>query len=174
MVCFNGKKLKFEKSCKELNIDILEIDLSVQYNNYLKQTAIYTPSPQKDIPEENQLDICSETFPHIICGSGTSQILLEHIIAKTDNMTLYINSNENGSHHIPHCHVKYNSYTNYCTLSLVDYKKLTPDGDLKNAIVCKAQQILAKNIQAARKKWNEIDTPLKFKIVNNIFTTEYQ
>lgn len=169
-----NKKTDFEKSCNELKIDITEIDLNEIYNEYLKENTIYKPSAQENIPIENQVDICDKSFTHIICGPGTTQIFLEHNIGEKDNIKLYINSNEEGRHHIPHCHVKYNNYENYCVLSLVDYQKIEPDGKTKNAVVCKAQSILADNIQLARKKWNEINSLLKFKICNGNYTSEYQ
>ncbi len=167
------KKSIFEESCKELNIKVYEIDLEKLYNKYVQQNTIYNPSPQAEISKEDQIDICSQSFDHIICGAGTSQILLEHTIVEKDNIRLYINSNENARHNLPHCHVHYNSRTNYCVLSLVDYQKLAPDNNVKNAIICKAQRILSKHIQYARHLWNRIESPLKFKIVNGEYTNEY-
>lgn len=168
------KKELFEKSCSELNIEIMEIDLSTPYEKYRKIHYIYKPSPQQEIPPTDRLAICQESFNPIICGTGTSQIFLEHYVGEKDGIELYINSNENGRHKLPHCHVKYNSINNYCVLSLVDFEKIEPDGKIKNAIVCKAQSILKNNIQTARKKWNEINAPIKFKIVNGIYTAEFQ
>lgn len=165
----------FETDCEEIGMEIEHIDLHTEYLLYMKgKTPIYKPSPQEDIPHEHQMKICCDSFPHIICGEGTRQELLEHEVAQKDSIMLYINSNELNEHHIPHCHVKYNGVSNYCVLSLVDFKKLTPDGNKRNAIIKKAQELLKENIQPARKKWNEIVSLMKFKIENGLYTEEYE
>lgn len=168
------KKELFEKSCTELEIKIINIDLDVQYKEYCKEHYFYKPTKQSGIPLRDRVSICRETFNPIICGHGTTQIFLEHNIGGEDGIELYINSNENGRHKKPHCHVKYNSISNYCVLSLVDFEKIEPDGNIKNAIVCKAQAILQKNIQYAREKWNTIDAPIKFKVDNGIYSSDLE
>lgn len=160
----SDKKLDFENSCQQVNIPFSLIDLDKEYAQYKKDHTLYKPSKQDDIPEENKVSICKETFPSIICGKGTSQIFLEHYVGKKDGIKLYINSNEITGHNIPHCHVKYNHINNYCVLSLVDAKKIAPDGNLKNAVIYKAQNILQKNIQKAREIWNDVSSLMKFEI----------
>ncbi len=168
------KQTLFEKSCKELNIVVKNYDQSFYYNEYKQQNQIYIPTKQKEIATTDCVEICSESFSKIICGPGTTQILLEHYIDEKDSITLYINSNEITKHNIPHCHVKYKSDKNYCVLSLVDFTKIEPDGGRKNAIICKAQSILKNNIQLARKTWNEIHSLFKFKMVEGQYTSEYE
>lgn len=169
------KMALFEADCKEIGMEVEHIDLHTEYMSFMKgKTPIYKPSPQEYIPSEQQLKICCDSFLHIMNSEGTCQDVLEHNIAQKDSIMLYINSNELNEHHIPHCHVKYNKISNYCVLSLVDFEKLAPDGNIRNAVIKKAQELLKKNIQPARKKWNEIVSLMKFKYENGQYTSEYE
>lgn len=170
----SDKRDAFVSACNELAIKIEEIDLHDLYDDYVQQHYVYDPTYQDPIPEENMVPICSQSYQKIICGFGTKQVFLEHKITEKDNIELYINSNEMTGHHTPHCHVKYNDRKNYCVLSLIDYEKIEPDGGVKNAVICKAQELLQKHIQEARKKWNEINALLEFRIVNEEYTSEVQ
>ena len=170
---FDKQKL-FEQACKELDITAKIHDFEDYYEEFKQKKQIYKPSQQKEIPEDDCVDICEEFFPKIMCGPGVSQILLEHSVGEIDGISLYINSNEMTGHHTPHCHVKYNGVKNYCVLSLVDYKKIAPDGDIENAIIRKAQQVLKNNIQLARQTWNKIHSQLKFKVINGQYTSDYE
>lgn len=167
------KKSDFVESCKEVGIEIEEVNLEKYYDDYVEENRVYSPSKQDDIPSENMIIICNRDVNKIICASGTKQVFLEHKIANKDNIQIYINSNEIAGHSVPHCHVKYNEISNYCVLSLVDFKKLAPDKNKTNAVVCRAQELLKGHIQEARKKWNEIDSPLKFKISNGEYSSEF-
>lgn len=166
------EKDDFVSSCKEVGIVAKEVDLKKLYAAFSKEHSPYVPSKQQDIPEENMLNVCEQDVCEIICGPGTKQILLEHKIAGKDNINIYINSKENAQHNIPHCHIKYNGESNYCVLSLIDFEKLAPDGNLRNAVVRKAQELLKQHIQEARKKWNEIDSTTKFAVLNGEYTSE--
>ena len=168
-----NQQTEFICLCKEVKINPVEIDLEEYYADYVERNYVYSPSKQTDIPAENMLIVCSQDVDKIICGSGTKQVFLEHIIAKKDNIQIYMNSNEITGHNIPHCHVKYNDINNYCVLSLVDYEKIAPDGNIKNAVVCRAQKLLEEYIQDARKKWNEIKSPQKFKVSDGKYTSEH-
>ena len=169
----NDKEIDFICSCKEVEIETQEIDLERFYADYVEQHYAYTPSKQEDIPAENMSIVCAQDVDKIICGSGTKQVFLEHKITEKDNIQIYINSNEITGHNIPHCHVKYNNINNYCVLSLINYEKLAPDGNIKNAVVCKAQELLEEHIQDARKKWNEINSLLKFKVSEGKYISEF-
>ena len=168
-----NKKIDFISSCEEVKIETKEIDLEKYYDDYVEQHYAYSPSKQEDIPVENMVIISNQDVDKIICGSGTKQVFLEHKIAEKDNIKIYINSNEITGHNIPHCHLKYNDNNNYCVLSLIDLEKIAPDGNIKNAVVCKAQALLGKHIQDARKKWNEVHSLMKFKVSDGKYTSDF-
>ena len=132
----------FEEACKSLSVNVEQLDLWTEFEQYSLSKLPYNPSKQKPICTSDQKVICESAFPHIICGEGTMQCIGEGTIVREDNIKLYIHSNEDAKHSIPHCHIDYNDKINYCVLSLIDLKKIAPDGNQKNAIIKKAQEIL--------------------------------
>lgn len=165
-------KSKFEKACMSLSINVEELDLWTEFERYSLSELPYVPSKQSPISTSNQKAICESTFEHIICGEGITQVLTEGTVARKDNIRIYINTNEETNHHIPHCHVDYNNEKNYCVLSLIDLTKIAPDGDRRNAIIKKAQGVLRDNLQDARKMWNSIKSKGKFVFRDGQYTDE--
>lgn len=169
----DNNKNKFETACKEIGIEFEELDLNKHYDDYKEQKNIF------DSSTEDTITICSKDIDKIKSNPRPTELLLEHLVAKEDNIKLDIPSGENGKHKIPHCHVIFNHVTKYFSLSLVDYKVLTKDNKsnkdrkLNSDIVREAKNLLKEHIQKAREIWNTIDSPFKFEFSNGEYTDKF-
>ena len=87
--------------------------------------------------------------------------LLEQTIIRYQNVKVYVNSNEMGSHHRPHVHVDINDKSYQIAIDDV-FDVLSPNEDKYARFVIKTY--LKSNLNACRKAWNEIQSNYKFVI----------
>lgn len=83
-------------------------------------------------------------------------------VTKEKNIDIYIHTNEITNHYVPHVHISYGNDIEY-VVSLIDYNIIKPES-YKEHIANKMISLLGKNINEARKTWNEYSNIVKFKV----------
>ena len=116
------------------------------------------------MPEIEKILIVFETqfpFADWMIKEDGSVFLQEQTIIRYQNVKVYVNSNEMGSHHRPHVHVDVNDKSYQIAIDDA-FDVLSQNEDKYARFVIKTY--LKSELNACRKAWNEIQSNYKFGI----------
>ena len=100
------------------------VDLSGKYDEWINKCSFKKVKLDDSFldNEKNIQNVLEVEIPQIIELLDGSQLLTEEEIVRKDGIKLYTHSNEQCGHHIPHIHVYYNCYNNFCVISLRNFE----------------------------------------------------
>ena len=155
----------FERVMNSSQFSYKREKLESEYNDWLKKKTKSKEKLDDSFFDEKIITIIKEfNVPAIIELDNGSQLLTEKDVKRTDKITLYVHSDEQTHHNVPHVHVKYGGDKNYCSISLVDFAVLAPK-NYKSAKVNEAIELLKQVIDKARFAWNNnTNSIIKFQI----------
>ena len=114
----------------------------------------------KDFNENEIIVIATKSFTHCEETKDGRLILNEGTIDRKDNIKIYVRSKEKSCHNIPHVHVWYNDYDNYCVISLINFELITPD-NAKKRVVNNSIELIKENFDKCKIEWNKSDALIK-------------
>lgn len=151
-----------EKCEKVFSVQKIEYEnISDKYQDYLDKQC--SNNETNNFTDEDIIVIKTFRIPQTV---GGRQLLNEKEIMRNGQDIVYIHSNEQSGHNIPHVHVKYNGDKNFCTISLIDFSVLQS----KKLNFSKMKEII-KLVESccdeARLAWNNSSSIIKFVLDND-------
>lgn len=163
-------KNEFIDMCSKNDIGFRFYDeLIPEYERYVDMKVNEKESLSKnDFDNVQVYEVVTEKeIEPIICGEGTTRILLEKTIEKTAKLKIWIGSNERTGHHLPHVHADYDN-EKYAVFNLIDLSVI--DSRAKTGLNAKTKELkelIEQNIIKAREIWNQTNALLKFPTITD-------
>lgn len=162
-----NNKEQFESLLLSHDINYVFLGLSKEYSFYKSNNSHEKASINSLTSKNDDKIIPIFTVNDDVYGSSkTSRTLSEGFLFKQAQISIYIKSNEMSGHFVPHVHCNYGDKINYCVLSLIDMKVLSPKNKcLKN--LSKIVKVVSEHINECRVGWNKAISLIKFKTDSN-------